>query len=345
MAAAKIQTMKEIGSEFWISDTRIVPVKEREGLFVLSGRTAIDLILQDIQKRMNVRNVYMPAYCCDSMIAPFLQRNIRVDFYDMFFEGRLNYEIDTDKDVDILYVSNYFGYENTLPDELIKHFKSKGSVILYDRTHSYLMENQHERHTDYAFVSLRKWMGVVTGAKVEGLDQVDLSECPYADAKAQAMRAKYQYLNGNLSVEKTSFLEAFANFGKQLEMDYRDYGMDDLSYALFKSQDWERMRTRRRANAAYLHEHLQLDFLGELSDEACPLFVPVIFASHAARERVRQALIKTQIYCPVHWPKNRMITPEMKVNQLFDHELSLICDQRYGLEEMAFIVKKIQESI
>jgi len=180
---------------------------------------------------------------------------------------------------------------------------------------------------------------------VEGLGQVELSECSYADAKVQAMKAKYQYLQGDLSIEKNAFLNAFADFGRQLERDFCNYGMDDLSYALYKSQDLKQIRIKRRTNAAYLHKQLQLDFLGELSENSCPLFVPVIFSSHAVREKVRKALIGAQIYCPVHWPKNSMITPEMKVNQLFDHELSLICDQRYGLEEMAFIVRKINESI
>lgn len=335
--------MREIGSEFWISDNEIAPTNERDGLFVLSGRTAIDLILQDIMRHKSVRNVYMPAYCCDSMIAPFLQRNIRVDFYDVFFDGQLKYEIDADKNADILYVNNYFGYENTLSDELIHHFKEKGSVILYDRTHSYLMEDEHVA-SDYAFVSLRKWMGVATGAEVEGLDSASLSVCPYAEVKIQAMKAKYQYLQGDLSVEKTAFLEDFSRFGKMLESDYRNYGMDNLSYALLRSQDLEQMRAQRRANAAYLHENLQFDFLGELSDKSCPLFVPVIFGSHAEREKFRKSLVGAQIYCPVHWPKNSLITSDMKVNQLFDCELSLICDQRYAQEEMAFIVKKIKES-
>lgn len=335
--------MRELGSEFWISDEQLVPVSEREGLFVLSGRTAIDLILQDILKHQSVKNVYMPAYCCDSMLAPFLRMNVKVDFYDMFFDGNLKYEIDADKDADILYVSNYFGYENTLPEDVIRHFKAKGSIILYDRTHSYLMEDEQVAF-DYAFVSLRKWMGVATGAAIEGLDAVDLSACPYAEVKIQAMKAKYRYLNGDLSVEKAAFLEAFARFGKLLESDYRNYGMDNLSYALLKSQDLERVRSQRRANAAYLHENLRFDFLGELSGKSCPLFVPVICASYAEREKFRKALVGAQIFCPVHWPKNSLITPEMKVNQLFERELSLLCDQRYGLEEMSFIVKKIKET-
>ena len=334
--------MREIGSEFWISDKDIAPVNERDGLFVLSGRTAIDLILQDTLKHKSVKNVYMPAYCCDSMIAPFLQRNIRVDFYDMFFDGELKYEINADKNADILYVSNYFGYENTLSDELIHHFKEKGAIILYDRTHAFLMNNSDKSDADYSFVSLRKWMGVATGAMVEGLDSVSLSGCPYTEVKIQAMKAKYRYLQGDLSIEKTAFLEAFSRFGKMLESDYCNYGMDDLSYALLKSQDLRQMRTQRRANAAYLHENLKLDFLGELSDNVCPLFVSVIFGSHAEREKFRKAMVGAQIYCPVHWPKNSLITFDMKVNQLFDCELSLICDQRYGQEEMALIVKKIK---
>ncbi|MBO4656031.1 MAG: hypothetical protein J5644_10850 [Bacteroidales bacterium] len=338
-------TYSEIGSEFWIADNGIAPVNERDGLFVLSGRTAIDLILQDILKHKSVKNVYMPAYCCDSMIAPFRQRNIRVDFYDMFFDGQLKYEIDAGKNADILYVSNYFGYENTLSDELIHHFKENGSIILYDRTHAFLMDNSDLPDADYTFVSLRKWMGVATGAKVKGLNPVKLSACPYTEAKAQAMRAKYQYLNGDSSVEKTSFLEAFACFGKQLEQDYRNYGMDDLSYALYKAEDLVKMRARRRTNAAFLHENLQLDFLGQLTEEACPLFVPVVFDIPALRDKVRKALIEARIYCPVHWPKNSLITADMKVNRLFYCELSLICDQRYGLEEMSYIVQKIQESI
>ena len=43
---------------------------------------------------------------------------------------------DSTDSTDILYVTNFFGYENTLPIETIKEFKAKGAIILYDRTHS-----------------------------------------------------------------------------------------------------------------------------------------------------------------------------------------------------------------
>ena len=68
----------EIGSEFWIEKVPEKLLTERDGVYVISGRTAIDLSLQEILKKRQVMNVLMPAWCCNSMLAPFLDRNIEV---------------------------------------------------------------------------------------------------------------------------------------------------------------------------------------------------------------------------------------------------------------------------
>jgi len=118
--------------------------------------------------------------------------------------------------------------------------------------------------------------------------------------------------------------------------------MDDLSYALYKTEDLSAMRHKRRENSKYLHDHLQLTTLSNLTDKSVPLFVPVFFESTEQRNAVRKKLIDTQIYCPIHWSKNKLITPEMRVNQIFDTELSLICDQRYTITDMQRIIETIQ---
>ena len=64
--------MREIGSEFWMEREPAVLSHDRDGIYVLSGRTAIDLIIQDIISTKRVINVYMPAWGCDSMLAPFV---------------------------------------------------------------------------------------------------------------------------------------------------------------------------------------------------------------------------------------------------------------------------------
>lgn len=330
----------EIGSEFWIEQEPERLLLERDGIYALSGRTAIDLILQDILKKRSVASVNMPAWCCDSMLAPFQSRGVEVMLYDIRLDGSLHYLIDKNCTPDIFYVNNYFGYENTVSKEIIAHFREKGSIILYDRTHSMLMDSD-DVQADYSFASIRKWMGVTTGAVVNGIESRTLKDYPHTAVKEVAMKEKFRYLMGDKNVVKQNFLNAFGEFGHRLTEDYRNYEMDALSYTLYNKADLVQMKSQRRANARYLHANLDMHFLGELSANAAPLFVPVFFGSKEERDSIRKKLIDNNIYCPVHWPKNNLVTPEMEVNRIFDTELSLICDQRYGLEEMNKIVNTI----
>jgi hypothetical protein len=334
--------MREIGSEFWLESEPSALSHDRNGIYVLSGRTAIDLIIQDIIKSKPVYKAYLPAWCCDSMVNPFLKRGIQVDFYDMSFDGNLHYYIDADTQTDIFYVSNYFGYKTTVDKEIILQFKEKGATIIHDRTHSFLMDDDIE--ADYTFASIRKWMGVVAGAVVNGVKDGQLKPYPYLGCKAQAMRMKKVFIEGDNSIDTQTFLNLYGEFGHHLMEDFQNYEMDDLSYALYKSEDLEAMRRKRRENAKFLHENLKgMRFIGELTDKAVPLFVPVFFDTTEQRNAIRKKLIEAQIYCPIHWPKPAQIPVDFEANRIYDTELSLICDQRYNIENMQRIVAVINE--
>ena len=191
-----LSSINEIGSEFWIENAPKILLTERDGVYCLSGRTTIDLILQDISRKKEVKSVAMPAWCCDSMIAPFLAHGIDVRFYDYGHTDIID-------GTDIFYLTNYFGYENTLNMNVVRKIKESGSIILYDRTHSFLMDDE-EYHglSDYSFASIRKWMGVIGGAVVEGIDKPELKDCPYISVKDKAMRDKFRYLTGDISIKK-----------------------------------------------------------------------------------------------------------------------------------------------
>lgn len=332
---------KEIGSEFWLDYEPSSLSSERDGLYVLSGRTAIDIIIQDITSYKYIKSIYLPAYCCDSMIFPFTKRGIEVNLYDVGFDRKLQYHIDKSIECDIFYVNNYFGYENTIDLNIIEHFKNNGAVVFYDKTHSFMMKNDNLL-CDYSFASIRKWMGVVGGAIINGTKNYSLKEYPYLSCKEKAMRQKKAYIAGDNTISKEDFLKSYADFGHHLQEDYMDYGMDDLSYTIYKNTNINQLKDIRIRNAKYLHGNLtNVNFLCELTDNACPLFVPVVFNTKEERDFVRKTLIDNQIFCPVHWPKNNHIAPEMKVNKIFDTELSLICDQRYSLNDMNRIVNVI----
>ena len=336
----------EIGSEFWIEDYPKDIQYSRDGVYVLSGRTAIDLIIQDILKHRHARTVYMPAWCCNSMLAPFLQRNIDVSFYDIVYSDKLEYIFDEASSYDIFYLTNYFGYENSISLDQIRKIKNTGATIIYDRTHSFFMcDDVYINIADYSFASIRKWLGVIGGAVVEGIGSQTLKNCPYVNGKVSAMLDKYRFLSGE-TIRKEELLGAFSQFNNLLANDYRDYKMDDLSYTLYKREDQKTIIQKRRANAAYLHENLlEMSFIGELTENAVPLFVPIIFKNKEQRDVVRQNLIRKQIYCPIHWPKSEYIPQEYSVNDLYDRSLSIICDQRYGLREMQLQVETIKQSI
>ena len=101
--------------------------------------------------------------------------------------------------------------------------------------------------------------------------------------------------------------------------------------------DVEHQRRIRRENARVLYEGLsgKVQFMFPIEDMDCPLFVPVLLPN---RDEVKAHLTKNEIYCPVHWPK-----PKGCDSNIYDLELSLICDQRYGIEDMERIVSVILE--
>lgn len=335
-----LSSINEIGSEFWIENAPKILLTERDGVYCLSGRTAIDLILQDILRKKEVKSVAMPAWCCDSMIAPFLAHGIDVRFYDYGHTDIID-------GTDIFYLANYFGYENTLNMDVVRKKKESGSIVLYDRTHSFLMDDEaYHELSDYSFASIRKWMGVIGGAVVEGIDKPELKDCPYISVKDKAMRDKFRYLMGDNSVKKDDFLAAFGEFGHQLAEDYCNYAMDDLSYTLYKQENLQRMKQLRRENAAYIHENLKgVQFKYEFTDKSVPLFVPVLFESKEQRDTVRKKLIEQQIYCPVHWPQPKQIPADYNVTGIVSRELSLICDQRYGINEIKREIETIMQLI
>ena len=344
---------KEIGSEFWLVDQN-GGSGDSSHTYVLSGRTAIDLILQDMMASHNqVNSVYMPAWCCDSMLQPFLERGIDIAFYDISYErDHLTYHIDLDSHPDILYVTNYFGYSNTLDISAIRYFKSKGCKIFYDRTHSFFMQDDDIlKLTDYTFASIRKWMGVPCGASLSKnggeINMCHLQEYPYLHEKIDAMRMKADYINGCDEIDKQSFLDLYASFGRHLVEDYRNYKMDEQSKHLWSCADKDGIKNKRRTNAATLQSGLQevsqitQMFFMEVGD--CPLFVPVLLNSKEERDALRRHLTANAVYCPIHWPKPSAIRETMAVNSLYDRELSLICDQRYGLNEMQRMIDVIKE--
>lgn len=323
--------MREIGSEYqrMSLDSGYGLIYPRPGSLVFSGRTAIEAVLQHLP---DAHTALLPSYCCDSMIAPFRAAGINVKFYKVEWDDGLKVEIDGS--ADILLWCNYFGFHS--PYLSIPAFDG---VIIEDITHSLLSDIPSHPQSDYLVASLRKWEPINCG----GYCSVEMrgKEPPerFIEEKTKAMKQKAKYQEDPQIEKKEQFLQMFGNSNHWLAENYSGLSIDSYSRNYLENADVERQRKIRRQNAAALYEGLKskVQFMFPESDMDCPLFVPILLTN---RDKVRAHLTKNEIYCPVHWPK-----PEGCESNIYNMELSLICDQRYGIEDMERIVSTLKDVI
>ncbi len=325
--------MKEIGSEFWFdafskaseSTPASMPSAFREAYF-LSGRTALDFIIKDIKKERPFRRVMLPSYCCDSMIEPFLANEVEPLFYTVEI-NRIDYP---ENEADGVLLLDYFGY--MLPDNRViaEAERARGKVVIYDATHKIDSLNFP---ADYSFCSFRKWLfsncAVAKKKKEEfSLQSPRKMNRHYIELRQRAASEKADYMANRTSL-KESFLDLYAKAEACLEKDYAGYGAEPFFPPV------SALIEARRRNASFLLEQLKdipaiTPWKAALSPLDAPLFVPILTEGRK-RDALRKFLIENRIYCPIHWP----ITPlHKKIPSLYHQELSLICDQRYTLEDM-----------
>ena len=130
-----------------------------------------------------------------------------------------------------------------------------------------------------------------------------------------------------------------------LETEYTDFRPSYRAVDDFLSTDWAEIKSRRRTNAKCLIDGLRncegIDLVFDrLADEDVPLFVPILVKK--GRDQLRKHLIDQQIYCPVHWPLSDLHRGiSERAGKIYHQELSLLCDQRYGEDDMNRIVQQI----
>ena len=156
--------------------------------------------------------------------------------------------------------------------------------------------------------------------------------------KQNAMQEKEEFIKGDTNKDKSKFLEEYGKSNEILAKDYKGYSIDKESLKILMKIDIDKIILQRRKNAAIIYDRLskykEIKFLESYSNRDCLLFVPIILDSKI-RDRIRKYLIDRKIYLPIHW------VLEERLNNIFERELSLICDQRYTEEEIAEYIIRV----
>lgn len=366
--------MKEIGSEFWLENNKSINYsKEKRNQYknfvnfgkdqqhVFSGRTAIDLVLQDIKRP--IRSVYMPSYSCGSMLQPFIKRNIKVKFYGVIANNnRLEYKINYDSQIDIFFAMSYFGYHDTNMDSIVKLWSQKDVIVIEDITHRLLSKYNNSQYADYYIASLRKWFPIPSGGiaiKQKGtFKKVTLQDPPKSmiEKKVLAMKRKAEYIktphSKTIETEKikikSRFLMGFSEFNNRIKYTYKNTRIDEYSYNYLLNVDIQEIIDKRRENAeiiysSFINKNFPVKMLINNVDfkTDCLLFVPILI-KNKKRNLLREHLINNKIYCPIHWPIPKKEYLNNSVLKVYKQELSLICDQRYEAKDMYRMIEIIK---
>lgn len=342
----------EIGSEYWTCDENLICNNRnfwnlgKDTKFTLSGRTSIYYVLKNILTNKEVKRAYLPSYSCDSMAIPFIDLGIEVEYYDVYYNDGLKYNINQDEEIDIFLAMNYFGYASTNMDSYIKSFKEKGKIVIEDITHSILSSKKYSESSDYLVGSLRKWFPIASGGIAVNMNsefEIELdskSNDKMIDIKKTAMQNKKEYINNQDESSKEIFLNQYNESGKILDEDYKNYSIDDESLKIIMGIDIEKIVKSRIENTKIIYEKLKnnqdIKFLiNNFNNQDGLLFVPIILEKEK-RDLLRKYLIENKVYLPIHWPL------EEKINNIFEQELSLICDQRYTKNQISCYIDLVQ---
>lgn len=355
----KKEKMREIGSEFWTgcSPTGRHGCKWHQPkgwilLETLSGRVALEYVVESL-KSTGATSVYMPSYCCHTMIEPFLKHGLNVAFYDVVLtETGMNRQFNDNHGSDVVFLLDYFGHIDKETATIAQNQKPKGKTVIYDATHS-IYSDVDPMIYDYVFGSYRKWMDVncgfvATKSTLDDSAQADWKQFEeYVDMRTRMFDLKSRFMNGE-DVDKQLFLTWISEAEEMLEQNYHHTLPDSRSLDVLERTDLPSLMMARRNNAKIL-----MQGIAELADERIrcfsqkigahdiPLFVPVWIQADI-RNDLRRYLIEHCIYCPVHWPLSDLHVISDEAKKLYQSELSLVCDQRYDHFDMYRIVETIK---
>ncbi len=357
--------LSEIGGEFWWDDTLYISEKTDgrtdrcradccgEKRAVLSGRTALNAIAQDLLMRLGGFHICLPSYCCHTMIQPFLRPGIEIRFYNVSFDKALHFDFSAVEGCDVVYLPEYFGFSDSRMLSQARQCKRRGQILLYDRTQMAFSDTgAMEALADYTFTSYRKWFYTNYTALQSRLLPPMRIDCErtharYLALRTQAMRFKTAFIESGCMGDKARFLSLYREAEALLEEENSGYAAEAASVDAFQRLNADRLIEKRRQNATHLLlrlKHIQNApfalLYDALQDGDCPLYLPLVVRPEK-RDMLCRALIEQRIYCPRHWPLSEAHPADPAMRTLYAQELSVICDQRYGIEDMERIAGAI----
>lgn len=329
-------------------------------LFTHGGRSAIIIAVENLG--LNNTEVLIPNFSCHSITDAFHACGCNITYYKINRNLTVNIpalmQLIEERHPKMLFTCSLFNVDTT--SELRLHYKDiqdKGVKIVEDITHSVLGDLIFKK-ADVVICSLRKWLEIPDGGFIWGLKNFDKQKF-YAKTPEQtdivknfieASKGKLEYFNTKNERLKRTFLPSFYKNNDLFDDCSKVYRMSGFSYDVLMNSNLKANAAQRRENYQYLLDHITNPLVEiifpKLPDYVVPLYMQV-YVHDGQRLPLQKALIKKCLYCPVIWPTPEQITEACLAEDIANHDdmLSLIVDQRYGLEDMEILVENINNFV
>ena len=312
--------MREIGGYFELD--QFINKPYYENLVELNtGRNALLYLV----KAKKISKIYLPHFLCNSVSDMLSKHRINFEYYhigkDFFpiFEEKL-------KEGEYLYIVNYYGQ---ITDDEIRKFKEEYKNIILDNTQSFFQKTVSYIDTIY---SCRKYFGVPDGAYLS--TNVVLDEILEEDQSSSRMKHILGRFEGQASDYYIEFKKNDEAF-KELPIK----SMSKLTRNILGAIDYEKVIETRNRNFEYLHNRLRNKNILDIKLPYGPFAYPFYMENGI---EIRKKLAEKRIYIPTLWPN--VVKEYLEDSIEYDYAANILplpCDQRYGIDDMKILYKKL----
>lgn len=316
--------MREIGGYFGLDD--LVSNEFYDSLIRLNtGRNTLLYLM----KARKITKLHIPYYLCDSVSTLLEEHDYNFEYYNIDQEFLPIFDKKLEKD-EFLYIVNLYGQLTT---EQLLALKQHFGQVIFDYSHAFFQEPLAGVDTIY---SCRKFFGVPDGAYL-ATDAI-LHENLEQDMSSDRLK----HIVGRYEGTASDYYSDFQRNDHVLDATPLRT-MSKLTHNLMGAIDYKRARQTRNENYIYLEQQLGADNPLKLTMPQGPFAYPLLVENGL---EIRTRLTDEQIYIPLLWPNVMKDCPEESIEyQYAANILPLPCDQRYGLEEMAYLVDLLKKEL
>lgn len=345
---------EDIGSIYDVSIEEML--KDKDSSFHIDNHLLFSLCREALysiaSSKAHCNKVLLPAYTCDTVIAPFRQLGWECYYYGVNKDLRIDIksfilEYNNIKP-SIIVVHPYYGMDLTQEEiDILRQAKDDGAEIIVDITQCIFSEQRID-FADYYVGSYRKWFPIPDGGflysndnKTNNIASPQKENSVFTLTQMSAMILRRMYFETNDEQIKLLSRNLTKSADIYSEEKITPHLMSNISKNIIQDTDIELNKERRLTNYRFLfyniNQNNNITFVNnDLSlVKSAPLYFPIYVKD---RDKLQKKLIEHHVYAPILWPiEDDNVIINSTIEEIYNTILAIPIDQRYNIDDMTKI--------